>query len=152
MYDVLIVDDEQPIRELLSRWLEREGLVVAQASDADVAMAMLESVPARVMLCDRMMPGHDGLWLVEQVRSRFPALGIVLATADDALPARVSLQPGVVGYLVKPFKAPLVVAAVRDALAWHQVAAKAGATRVADTNPIDAWLRGRAGRSSDGGE
>lgn len=146
--NVLIVDDEQPMRELVSRWLAPEGLTLLQAADADSAITMLESHPVAVVLCDRSMPGRGGDWLVGQMRERFPAVAIILATADDAVPTRISLRDGVIGYLVKPFVKELLASAVRDAVAWHQVAAKTGAGRAAAIDPVESWLRGRAGRRS----
>ena len=143
---VLIVDDEQAMRELVSRWLVAEGHDIVQAADADSAIRILESQPIAVVLCDRAMPGHDGDWLVAQIRERFRTVAVILATADDSVPTRISLRDGVVGYLVKPFIKELLTAAVRDATAWHQVAAKAGGRRGSADDPIDAWLRGRAGR------
>lgn len=154
MAAVLIVDDEGAIRQLLSRWLVAAGHPVIEAPDADSALAVLASQTVGVVLCDRSMPERDGLWLIEQMKGRFPNVAIILATADDAIPARISMQSGVLGYLVKPFKEQLVLEAVQDALAWHRVAAKRPAVApAAAADPIDAWLRGRAGRSpAAGGE
>ena len=142
---VLIVDDEQPLRELLSRWLTKHHVVV-QAESAEAALAVMASQPIAVALCDRSMPGHDGVWLIEQIRQHHPAVAIILATADDAIPPRISLQSGIVGYLVKPFKEALVIAAVHDALAWHQVAHKRQKDQGAESDPIDKWLSGPTGR------
>lgn len=145
MSDVLIVDDEQPVRDMLSRWLAPEGYTLCEAADAESALAVLDSRQVGVVLCDRSLPGRDGLWLVSQIRERHPDVAIILATADDAVPPRVSLQSGVVGYLVKPFRAPLLLDAVRDAMTWHKVAAQAPSRR-SGADPVDGWLRGRAGR------
>lgn len=145
MSDILIVDDEQPLRELLARWLSGEGYVLREAADAESALDVLAEHSIGVALCDRALPGRDGTWLVEQIRGRYPAVAIILATADDAIPTRVSLQSGVVGYLVKPFKRELVLDAVQDATAWHRVAARTP-RRPSGEDPVDTWLRGRAGR------
>ncbi|MDP3720196.1 MAG: response regulator [Acidobacteriota bacterium] len=153
MSTVLIVDDEAAIRELLSRWLSSAGHSVVEAPDAESALAVLASQTVGVVLCDRSMPGRDGLWLVEQIKDRFPNVAIILATADAAVPPRISMQSGILGYLVKPFKVLLVTEAVADAMAWHRVAAKRPRRDLTVTgDPIDAWLRGRAGRTSAGGE
>lgn len=147
MSEVLIVDDEQPMRELLSRWLAAEGYALCEAANADAALTVLAERQVGVVLCDRAMPGHDGVWLIDQMRKRYPNVAVILATADDAVPPRISLQEGVVGYLVKPFRQQLVLNAVSDAMAWHQVAAKRPAKQgPPGDDPIDTWLRGRAGR------
>lgn len=145
MSDILIVDDEQPLRDLLARWLGAEGYALHEAADAESALAVLAAQSIGVALCDRALPGRDGTWLVEQIRERHPAVAIILATADDAIPPRISLQRGVLGYLVKPFKRELVLTAVHDALAWHRVAART-AQPPAGEDSVDTWLKGRAGR------
>lgn len=147
MSEILIVDDEAPIRELLSRWLKAEGLALREAADADGALGLLAAHEIAVALCDKSMPGRDGLWLVERIREQHPAVAVILATGDDAIPPRVSLQSGVVGYLVKPFKRELVLAAVQDAMAWHRVATRQPRPPAGE-NPVDTWLKGRAGRPS----
>ena len=124
MDSVLIVDDEELVRQMLVRVLRPGPYVVYEAAGADAALDMLSSQRMAVMLCDRRMPGRDGDWLITQVRERFPALAVVLMTADDAVPPRVSLQPGVVGYVVKPFTPDTIRDAVRDATVWHHAAAR----------------------------
>jgi DNA-binding NtrC family response regulator len=143
---VLIVDDEQQMRELVSRWLTPDGHTILQAADADSAIVLLEQQPVAVVLCDRTMPGHDGDWLVDRMREKFPDVAIILATADDAVPARISLRDGVLGYLVKPFRMDQVRDAVRDAVAWHQAAAGRPHRAARAGDAVDTWLRGRAGR------
>lgn len=152
MSEVLIVDDEQPMRELLARWLAPEGYRLCEAASADAALAVLSERQVGVALCDRAMPGRDGIWLVEQLRAHHPQVAIILATADDALPPRVSLRDGVLGYLVKPFKQQLVLDAVKDAMVWHRVAVKQPRRQAAGEDPVDVWLRGRAGRPDVKGE
>jgi response regulator of citrate/malate metabolism len=49
------------------------------------------------------MPGHDGIWLVEQMRRHHPSVAVVLATGLLEMDPMVTLRPGVVGYIVKPF-------------------------------------------------
>lgn len=152
MSAVLIVDDEAAIRQLLTRWLSAGGHSVLEAPDAESALQVLASHPVGAVLCDKSMPGHDGLWLIEQMRERFPNVAIILATADDAVPPRISLQSGILGYLVKPFKQPRVLEAVQDAMAWHRVAAKRPAPGEATGgSPLDDWLSGRAGRTPAAG-
>ena len=146
MSEVLIVDDESPVRDLLSRWLTPAGYAVREAGNAPDALAIVDSGGIGVVFCDRALPGHDGVWLIDQLRKQHPDVAIVLATADDSLPTRISLQDGVVGYLVKPFTPELVLNAVSDAMAWHRVAAKQRAKPAEPGgNPVETWLRGRAG-------
>ena len=147
--NVLIVDDELAMRELVSRWLTPAGYVMFQAGTADEAIGVMAQHDIAVVLCDRAMPVRDGDWLVAQIRERFPAVAVILATADDAVPARISLQDGVVGYLVKPFQPEQVRGAVGDAIAWHQ-AAKSPRRQNRDPDFLDDFLR-RAGRPTPKG-
>ena len=100
---VLVVDDEAPICRLLTRWLESWGYAV-----------MAE--PASIMLCDIRMPGHDGLWLLERVRTRWPQTAIIMATGvDDIETVAKSQREGVVDYVTKPFGRELLLQALRRA-------------------------------------
>lgn len=139
MRSVLIVDDEPRIREILVRWLTPAGYDVKEAPDADAALAAVAATAPDVVLCDVQMPGHDGLWLVEQLRLSFPAVAIVLATANASVPPVVSMQGGVVEYLIKPFERELVLAAVSHAADWHEAAVARHAGR-SPTDPVDEWL------------
>ena len=117
------MDDEQAIREMLSLLLRRSNYVVHVASDADAAVQILETTCIGAILVDRNMPARNGDWLVAQVRERFPATAIILATGEY-VPPHLTLMLGVVGFLAKPFSADTVLQAVSDAMVWHQVAAR----------------------------
>ena len=125
MNSVLIVDDELDAREILTHALATEPYAIHQAASWDEAVRVLSEVPVSVALCDRFMPERDGLWLIAYIREHFPHVAIILATADDSVPPRFTLQPGVVGYLVKPYNPDHVVSAVRDAMVWHRAASRA---------------------------
>lgn len=146
MSEILIVDDERPMRTLLSLWLKEAGHTITEAPDAESALAVLSEKPIAVVTVDKDMPGHDGMWLIEQIQNSHPGVAMLLATGDDQIPPRVSLSRGVQGYLVKPFKKELVVQAVGDAALWHNVAAKQAKAKEGSSDPVDTWLQGRAGR------
>ena len=147
MSSILIVDDEPPARELLVRWLAPAGYDTREASDAETALGLLTASASDVVLCDVHMPGHDGLWLVERIRKSFPRVAIVLATAVETVPPVVSLQGGVVEYLVKPLERERVLAAVSRAVAWHQAALAREPEPTTPGDPIGEWLGGgRSGR------
>ena len=145
MSNILIVDDERPIREVLSLWLSAAGFTIVEAADAESALTMLAEKPIAVATIDKDMPGHDGTWLVEQIQKQYPTVAMLLASGDDQIAPRVSLSHGIQGYLVKPFKRELVIGAIKSAVQWHQAAATS--TKSAPgPDPVDAWLQGRAGR------
>ncbi len=68
---VLIVDDERPIRKILTRWLTGWGYDVRDVGSAVEALDVMAAEPADILLCDVSMPEHDGLWLAEQVHAQW---------------------------------------------------------------------------------
>jgi DNA-binding NtrC family response regulator len=100
---VLIVDDDEGVRRVMTRWVADLGHEVLVAVDAESALELMRGADVDVALCDVRMPGKDGIWLVEQLRRAYPATSIVMATGLTELDPTVTLRPGVVGYLVKPF-------------------------------------------------
>ena len=101
---VLVVDDEESIRKLLTRWLTGWGYEAKQAGNATDALELMAVEPAAVILCDVMMPIHDGIWLAEQVRIRWPETAVVMASsAQDMETVTRMRKQGVVDYVTKPF-------------------------------------------------
>ncbi|HEU5255581.1 MAG TPA: response regulator [Vicinamibacterales bacterium] len=100
---VLVVDDDEGVRRVLSRWAAEMGYTVQAAADADNALDIMREHPVDVALVDVRMPGHDGIWLIDQVGRLFPETAVVLATGLLEMDPMVTLRPGVVGYVVKPF-------------------------------------------------
>ena len=147
MTEILTVDDERNTRELLVRWLSAEGLVVHQAPDAESALKVLAERPIAVVTIDKDMPGQPGTWLVEQIQKNYPGVAMLLATGDSQIPPRISMSRGIQGYLLKPFKRELVVAAVQDAAVWARVASKRAEGHAgAAEDPVDSWLERPEGR------
>ena len=140
MPSVLVVDDESQIRDLLARWISADGHQVRQAATAAAALEEMQIAPADIVLCDVHMPGESGLWLTGQLRARFPETAIVLATSDRTVPPQISLQPGVVQYLAKPFTREDVLGGVRLASEWHDTAvSERGNTKVLSPLPKE-WV------------
>ena len=139
LHEILIVDDERHIRELLARWIGAEGLSISQSANAEDALSLMSERQIAVVLIDKDMPGHDGTWLIEQIQKRHPGVAMILATGDPTVPPRVSMSTGVLNYLVKPFKHEMVVAAVKDAVRWHEAQAQRRHEGAADS--IDTWLQ-----------
>ncbi len=120
---VLIVDDENNVRALMSRWLESGGYSVITASNAEEALRRLETSKPAVALCDIRMPGHDGIWLAERIRQRYPETAVIMATGvQDVAPAVQTLRQGAIDYLTKPFGRDRLQEAVTRGLEWHRSA------------------------------
>jgi two-component system response regulator GlrR len=131
---------------LLSEWLAPEGFSLSHAADADSALSVMGIKPIAAVLVDKDMPGHDGTWLIEQIQRRHPSVAMLLATGDATIRPQVSLSTGVIGYLVKPFNRAAVVAAVKEALLWHQTALVKRQQPQEGTASIETWLEGEADR------
>ena len=146
MSSVLIVDDEPGVRTVVRRWTESLGHTVREAGDAEEALASMAQEAASVVICDISMPGHDGLWLVEHLRSAHPNAAIVMATAmTDVDAALVTLHQGVVDYLVKPFDRAHLRESLAHAIDAHRESVRA-AERLSD---LDARMQARAAALSD---
>jgi DNA-binding NtrC family response regulator len=149
---VLIVDDEPGMRDLLKRWLSGEKYDALEARNAEEALEVLAQTPdVKVVIADVEMPGKGGAWLVDQIQQRFPTTAVVLATANDEVPGTLSLQPSVVGYLVKPLTRDDVRRYVREGVGRsHEFAEKARVRSV--TDPIETFLDRKltGGKDDDG--
>jgi len=101
---VLVVDDEQGIRILLTRMLRDWGYGVRDVGSAAEALEVMATDPAEILLCDVSMPEHDGLWLAEQVHAKWPQTAIIMSTAhQDTHTVQTSRKVGAVAYVTKPF-------------------------------------------------
>jgi CheY-like chemotaxis protein len=115
---ILVVDDQQLVRDFLKRCLEGSGYVVKQAGSALIALEVMTASPATVVLCDVKMPIHDGLWLCERLGARWPNVPIIMITAiADGETIASSRTMGVFDYLTKPIAKKQLVDAVQRALA-----------------------------------
>jgi CheY-like chemotaxis protein len=111
---VLVIDDEPLVRNFLTRCLEGWGYSVKQAGSAADALECMVVRPASVVLCDVMMPDHDGLWLAEQLRERWPATAVVMTTGlDDVETIAKSRELGALAYLTKPIVPDQLLQTVR---------------------------------------
>ena len=116
----MIVDDDEGIRILLSRWLSRWGFEPLLAASADEALAQMTTEAVPIVLCDVMMPVHDGLWLAEQIHQRWPETALIMASgAQDMQTITTSRRHGAVDYVTKPFGREMVLQALRRVSAFE---------------------------------
>jgi len=116
---VLIVDDELMNRDVLKKVLGKEGFAVAEASNGEEAMALLDEVSCGLVLMDLMMPVMDGFETIAAIRrqERYRELPLVVITAlNDPASLERAIALGADACIVKPFDLPLLVQTVRDAL------------------------------------
>src|SRR5438309_198114 len=115
---ILIVDDEDSIREVVSSMLSSSGFACTQAQSGKEALALLQSGEEfELMLSDMMMPVMDGEALLAATKERFPDMPVVMVTAmHDISIALNSIRNGAYDYLLKPFDREQLLATVRRAL------------------------------------
>jgi response regulator RpfG family c-di-GMP phosphodiesterase len=114
---ILIVDDEQTMRELLYESLSRDGYECHTASDAKMALAKLEQRTFDLAISDIRMPGGNGIALLQEMRAKYPDTAVIMATAVAELePAIESLKMGAQDYLLKPFNLSELSLSVKNAL------------------------------------
>ena len=113
---MLVVDDEPMVREVLARYLEKDGFAVDTASDGVAALERFEAGRPDLVLLDLMLPGVDGLEVFRRIRAQAPAAVIMLTAKGDETDRVVGLELGADDYITKPFSPREVVARVRTVL------------------------------------
>ncbi|MBW2269805.1 MAG: response regulator [Deltaproteobacteria bacterium] len=127
---ILVVDDDPQNRDLLARRLERQGFEVETARDGIDGLRRIDTEDFDLVMLDVMMPGMNGLEVLERVRRNrsMAELPVIMATAlAETADAVEGLGGGANDYVTKPFDFPMVVARVRTQLAASRSARKVAA-------------------------
>jgi response regulator RpfG family c-di-GMP phosphodiesterase len=119
---VLVVDDDDAVRQAIAHLLREEGYQCAQAPGAEPALDVLRANDFPLVISDMRMPGHDGMWLLERVREEHPDTSVIMLTAFGDTEAAVDcLKKGAVDYLLKPPRVTNLVRAVERALSRRRL-------------------------------
>lgn len=122
---ILVVDDEQKIREIVRIYLETEEFTVGEASNGQDALNLISKEQWDLIILDVMMPGIDGWTVCKEVR-KTTAVPIIMLTAKEAEVDRIlGLELGADDYVVKPFSPRELVARVKAVLRRSQTSAPA---------------------------
>src|SRR5882724_300223 len=115
---ILVVDDEEPIREIISSMLSAAGYKTRQAASGMEALAILNSTGEfELMLSDLMMAELDGIALLERSKEKYPDMPVIMVTAvHDISVALAAIRNGAYDYLLKPFEREQMLAMVKRAL------------------------------------
>jgi len=119
MATILVVDDEEPIQELLRFNLEKEGYKVLIASDGAEALRILEEKNPELVVLDIMLPGMSGLAVLDRLRKnpKFVDLPVIMLTAKgEEIDKVLGLEIGADDYITKPFSPRELVARIRARL------------------------------------
>ena len=118
---VLIVDDDQDLREILARLVRKEGFTPLTAADGGSALELLRLQGAEVMLADVHLPDRDGLELLQKAREMDADLPVIMITAYAGVNQAVAaMRAGAYDYLAKPFQHREVIRLLRRALEERQ--------------------------------
>ncbi|MEX0782794.1 MAG: response regulator transcription factor [Dehalococcoidia bacterium] len=113
---ILLVDDEQNIRELAALYLEKEGFVVDFAADGREAIQRFQHVQPNLVLLDVMMPGMDGFEVCRELRRDSDVPVLMLTARSEDVDKIVGLELGADDYMTKPFNPRELVARVKAIL------------------------------------
>jgi len=117
MAQVLVVDDSNTMREIVSTFLSQNGFEVAVANDGRDGLQRLQDDPAiRLVVSDINMPNMDGLTMAEKIRTELgnTAVRIVMLTTEDNAGMRARAKDiGITGWIVKPFRGEAVLGPFR---------------------------------------
>lgn len=140
---ILIVEDDRKMARILTAGLRAEGHATDLAETGEAAIALLARAPYEAVILDVMLPGRDGLEVCRTLRAAGNGVGVLMLTARDAVPDRVTgLDAGADDYLVKPFAFPELAARARVLLrrdsAQRDAVLVVGPVRL-DTARHEAW-------------
>jgi two-component system copper resistance phosphate regulon response regulator CusR len=114
---ILVVEDETAIADFVQRGLEAEGYSVQCAGDGNEGERQALTGDPDLVVLDLMLPGLDGMSVLDSIRSEKPALPVIVLTAKDAVEDKVAgLDAGAVDYVTKPFSFDELTARIRARL------------------------------------
>jgi DNA-binding response OmpR family regulator len=116
MTTILVVDDEPIVRDVIVRYLNRDGYKTLEAGDGDDARRLIETKDPSLVVLDVMLPGTDGLELCRWIRSRSDLPVIMLTARGEEADRIVGLELGADDYVTKPFSPRELAARVKSVL------------------------------------
>jgi len=106
---ILVVDDEEAIREVLAQYLRRAGFVVLEAADGPSALRIASATPPDLLILDLMLPGMDGLEVCRKLRETLAAPILMLTARSEEDDTLEGFRVGADDYVTKPFSPREVV-------------------------------------------
>ena len=119
---ILVVDDEESVRDLLQRVLKEAGYNVVTAANGQEALDKMSELSIGVVLLDIKMPGLDGFQVLDHIRQRSDIPVIMLTAIGEVTNVRDSLALGADDYIRKPFKTRELLARIQAKLRRAQTA------------------------------
>lgn len=120
---LLIVDDDEQLRQTLARRFQRNGLTVTEAASGEIALEKIAQIRCDVALLDLHMPGMSGIELLEKLKERQPEMEVLLLTAHGSIETAIqAMKRGAYDYLTKPFHLPELEVHIQKAFEKAQLA------------------------------
>jgi len=127
---ILVVDDEEIMREILETLLTREGYQVRLAASAEDGLELARRMPFDAAIVDVMLPGMNGVRLLDELKKIDDDMPVLMITAFASVEnAIAAMKRGAFDYISKPFKNDEVLAVLRNALAQHRLVVENRALR-----------------------
>src|SRR6185436_2159155 len=127
---ILVVDDEEIMREILEALLKGEGYSVRLAANGEEGIELARNIPFDAAIVDVMMPQMDGMATLEALKKLDDELAVIMVTAYASVEnAITSMKRGAFDYITKPFKNDAVLVVVRNALERRRLVAENTALR-----------------------
>lgn len=120
MARIILIDDDDNVRQVARRLLERAGHEVREASDGEAGLDLLAQAGADLVITDIFMPGQDGIVTVRRLRQEFPDVKVIVLSGGDSS-GKMNLRRdaellGAAASLGKPFEAADLLRSVREVL------------------------------------
>jgi DNA-binding NtrC family response regulator len=120
--NVLVVDDEDIVRESLHDWLSSVGYKVDIAGSGEEALQIIRQKKIKIMLADLIMPGMDGIELMQKAREIVPSISTVIITAHGTIQtAIIAMREGAYDYIEKPFCPEKVEHIIKNLVEHHDL-------------------------------
>ena len=114
---ILVIDDDQDLRESIVEILENNDFTVSGCDSSEAALEIIKISPPRLVIVDNMMPGMGGMALMPLLKNDYPSLKIIMITAFSTVENAVAaMKSGADDYLTKPFRRDELLVAVRRTL------------------------------------
>lgn len=114
---ILVVDDEDLVRQMIARLLRRNGIACEQAASLDEAVPLLDEEHYDILITDQNMPGGSGAELITFVTMKSPGTATIMISGErDPILADLTQQLGGVGFLAKPFDEEDLMSLIRTLL------------------------------------
>ena len=115
--DILVVDDEEMMRELLEDVLALEGYTVATAEDGKAALVRVKECNPLLVISDIKMPRMNGFELLKSLKERYPNLRVIIMTGySDDFTVKDALRLNADEYIIKPFNTQDIMAVVKSVI------------------------------------